>query len=156
MPLARAGFEIFKTNSFEQLCINFANEKLQQLFNAHTFKLEEAVYRQEKIKVRCCGENPPELYARLRSSTMSPTSTTSPSSTSLRRCGPLYPLRAPSSCRISQKPNGVFPSLDEELRIPKGTDSTFVAKLHQKCKGLKEYQTVLSRTPRTTGIARAA
>jgi myosin heavy subunit len=44
------GFEIFETNSFEQLCINFANEKLQQHFNEYTFKLEETVYQTEQIK----------------------------------------------------------------------------------------------------------
>eukprot|EP00013_Stygamoeba_regulata_P023515 CAMPEP_0177666056 /NCGR_PEP_ID=MMETSP0447-20121125/21382_1 /TAXON_ID=0 /ORGANISM="Stygamoeba regulata, Strain BSH-02190019" /LENGTH=1567 /DNA_ID=CAMNT_0019172187 /DNA_START=105 /DNA_END=4808 /DNA_ORIENTATION=- len=44
------GFEIFEINSFEQMCINFANEKLQQHFNQHTFKLEEQLYRAEKIQ----------------------------------------------------------------------------------------------------------
>eukprot|EP00002_Diphylleia_rotans_P005132 TRINITY_DN1421_c0_g1_i1.p1 TRINITY_DN1421_c0_g1~~TRINITY_DN1421_c0_g1_i1.p1 ORF type:complete len:1546 (-),score=390.98 TRINITY_DN1421_c0_g1_i1:282-4919(-) len=43
------GFEIFEKNSFEQLCINFANEKLQQHFNQHTFKLEEELYQSEKV-----------------------------------------------------------------------------------------------------------
>ena len=43
------GFEIFECNSFEQLCINFANEKLQQLFCLHTFKQEEALYVQEEV-----------------------------------------------------------------------------------------------------------
>ncbi|GMH66552.1 hypothetical protein TrRE_jg1028, partial [Triparma retinervis] len=43
------GFEIFEQNSFEQLCINFCNEKLQQLFNEDTFKNEEQVYKSEGV-----------------------------------------------------------------------------------------------------------
>jgi myosin-5 len=45
------GFEFFKTNSLEQFCINYANEKLQQEFNKHFFKTEQELYQREGVSM---------------------------------------------------------------------------------------------------------
>ena len=44
------GFEAFERNSLEQLCINFANERLQAHFNAHMCRIEQTIYEEEGIK----------------------------------------------------------------------------------------------------------
>jgi hypothetical protein len=48
--LTCSGFEIFQDNSFEQLCINYVNEKLQQIFIELTLKAEQEEYVREQIK----------------------------------------------------------------------------------------------------------
>merc|ERR1719474_91498 len=82
------GFEIFNKNSLEQLCINFCNEKLQQLFNFTVFKLEERVYKSEDIGV----DHVPFIDNQ-----------------------PILDL-------IEKKPKALLPMLDEEAKIPGGSE----------------------------------
>ena len=89
------GFEHFATNSFEQFCINYANEKLQQEFNQHVFKLEQEEYVREQIDWTFIN----------------------------------FSDNQPCIDLIEGK-LGVLSLLDEESRLPMGSDEQFVTKLH--------------------------
>ena len=89
------GFEHFAKNSFEQFCINYANEKLQQEFNQHVFKLEQEEYVREQIDWTFIN----------------------------------YSDNQPCIDLIEGK-LGVLSLLDEESRLPMGSDDSFVTKLH--------------------------
>ncbi|KAM6926565.1 unconventional myosin-Va-like [Lycodopsis pacificus] len=89
------GFETFDVNSFEQFCINYANEKLQQQFNLHVFKLEQEEYMKEEIPWTLIDfdDNQP--------------------------CIDLIEAKL-----------GVLDLLDEECKMPKGSDDTWAQKLY--------------------------
>lgn len=90
------GFEHFKKNSFEQFCINYANEKLQQEFNQHVFKLEQDEYINEEIEWNFIdfSDNQP--------------------------CITLIEAKL-----------GILSLLDEESRMPSGSDEGWIGKLYQ-------------------------
>lgn len=92
------GFECFDSgNSFEQLCINFCNEKLQFFFNDHIFSMEQSVYEAEGVSVPRTDfkDNQPTLDL------------------------------------LAMKTTGIFPMIDNEINIPRGSDQTLLNKLQQ-------------------------
>uniref|UniRef100_A0AAY5EK05 Unconventional myosin-Va n=1 Tax=Electrophorus electricus TaxID=8005 RepID=A0AAY5EK05_ELEEL len=100
------GFETFEINSFEQFCINYANEKLQQQFNMHVFKLEQEEYMKEQIPWTLIDfyDNQPCI-------------------------------------NLIEAKMGILDLLDEECRMPKGSDDSWAQKLyntHLKTCGLFE------------------
>ncbi|KAG4095173.1 P-loop containing nucleoside triphosphate hydrolase protein [Neocallimastix lanati (nom. inval.)] len=102
------GFEHFKNNSFEQFCINYANEKLQQEFNRHVFKLEQDEYVAEKIEWSFIDFNDNQP------------------------CIDMIENRL-----------GILALLDEESRLPSGSDESLISKLYQnfdkkECKFFKK------------------
>ncbi|KAI5790206.1 class V myosin-like protein [Geopyxis carbonaria] len=97
------GFEHFKRNSFEQFCINYANEKLQQEFNQHVFKLEQEEYAREQINWQ---------YIEFSDN---------------RPCIDLIEGKL-----------GILSLLDEESRLPAGSDDSLINKLHQNFGSTKQ------------------
>uniref|UniRef100_A0A8C8S794 Unconventional myosin-Va n=1 Tax=Pelusios castaneus TaxID=367368 RepID=A0A8C8S794_9SAUR len=89
------GFETFEINSFEQFCINYANEKLQQQFNMHVFKLEQEEYMKEEIPWTLIDfyDNQPCI-------------------------------------NLIEAKLGILDLLDEECKMPKGSDDTWAQKLY--------------------------
>uniref|UniRef100_A0A672S694 Myosin-10-like n=1 Tax=Sinocyclocheilus grahami TaxID=75366 RepID=A0A672S694_SINGR len=104
-----AGFEIFQLNSFEQLCINYTNEKLQQLFNHTMFILEQEEYQREGIEWSFIDFG-----------------------LDLQPCIDLIERPNYFLPQIFANPPGVLALLDEECWFPKATDKTFVDKLVQE------------------------
>ncbi|CAF1580482.1 unnamed protein product [Adineta ricciae] len=96
------GFENFSTNTFEQLCINIANEQIQYYFNQHVFACERQEYINENLSVL-------PLPAKMDFT--------------------FYDNR-PLLDMFLNKPVGILALIDEESRFPKATDYTLVDKLN--------------------------
>lgn len=92
------GFECFAVNSFEQLCINFTNEALQQQFNKFIFKMEQAEYEAEQISWDFIE----------------------------------FPDNQDCLDTIQSKPNGILVMLDDECRLPKGSDRNWANRLYKQ------------------------
>ncbi|KAK0197407.1 myosin 5 [Armillaria mellea] len=103
------GFEHFQKNSFEQFSINYANEKLQQEFNSHVFKLEQEEYLKEEINWTFIdfSDNQPCID-------------------------------------VIEGKLGVLALLDEESRLPSGSDASFLQKLHNQL-GKPEHKKVFKK-----------
>ncbi|CAO1627074.1 unnamed protein product [Jaminaea pallidilutea] len=104
------GFERFKVNSFEQFCINYANERLQHEFNRHVFKLEQDEYMAEEISWTFIdfSDNQPTID-------------------------------------MIEGRLGVLSLLDEESRLPSGSDQSFLQKLYTQMDRKPEYKNSFKR-----------
>lgn len=104
------GFECFPTNSYEQFCINYANERLQHQFNQHVFKLEQEEYVAEQI---------PWEFIR-------------------------FADNQPCIDMIESK-FGLLALLDEESRLPNGSDRSFLQKVQTQLEPKREYAPFLTK-----------
>lgn len=100
------GFEIFEVNRFEQFCINFANEKMQQHFNEHIFTMEQQEYKNDGVDVAHV------------------------SFVDNQECLDM----------IETGRNSVLAMCDDELKVPKSTDETLLARFNTAFKTHKHYE----------------
>ncbi|QRW20965.1 Myosin head (motor domain) [Rhizoctonia solani] len=115
-----AGFEIFETNGFEQLCINYTNERLQQFFNRHMFILEQEEYAREGIEWEFVDFG----------MDLQPTIELIESTSANGQGGGTVSGHGPGGGGAGVGWIGILSCLDEECIMPKATDATFTAKLH--------------------------
>lgn len=104
------GFEHFQTNSYEQFCINYANERLQHEFNDHVFKLEQEEYMAEQIQ-----------WTFIEFSDNQPT------------------------IDLIESRLGILSLLDEESRLPSGSDQSFLNKLFSQFERKPEYKSAFKK-----------
>ena len=126
------GFEIFETNSLEQLCINYCNEKLQWFFNEHIFALEQAEYAEQGIDLS-------RVHFKDNSDTIE-----------LLEYSP-KDAGAAAGARGQPRAHGVLAMLDEEIVVPRGSDKSLRSKLLRTHKDHPSFA-----TPRTTARGNAA
>lgn len=106
------GFEIFEINSLEQFCINYANEKLHQQFNEKMFKAEQEEYTKEGIpwtEIEFKDNSRKFFFCRADSKYF-----------------------ADTIDLIDKKTSGIISLLDEEGRVPKGTNEGFLGRLDKQ------------------------
>ncbi|RWW51071.1 hypothetical protein BHE74_00042622 [Ensete ventricosum] len=142
------GFESFKTNSFEQFCINFTNEKLQQHFNQHVFKMEQEEYTKEEIDWSYIEFVDNQDVLDLIEKTILDNTTNRLSLEIFPDCKRILVSLSQRCCYfLIQKPGGIIALLDEACMFPKSTHETFAQKLYQTFKTHKRFiKPKLSRT----------
>ncbi|KAH9729018.1 Myosin-6 [Citrus sinensis] len=140
------GFESFKTNSFEQFCINLTNEKLQQHFNQHVFKMEQEEYSKEAINWSYIEfvDNQDILdliEKKYLASKRSLIGTVWERCTMAAKLPGSTPKRSLSGVfwTLVLKPGGIIALLDEACMFPRSTHETFAQKLYQTFKNHKRF-----------------
>ena len=103
------GFECFQTNSFEQFCINYCNEKLQHFFGEHVVSQELEAYREDGIDIAALSRSTGAKDA----------------------SGAFFAFENNAPCldMLEASHVGMFALVDEETRLPKGSDAALLTKI---------------------------
>jgi len=113
------GFEVFQTNSFEQLCINYANERLHNFFLMRVFEVEIELYRMQQLQV-------PVLT---------------------------YPDNSKVIELLEKSPTGIFPLLDSQCKMPKGSDKNFNGAICKQHANHPHFSTLSASKMKMSGVS---